>query len=162
MEIRVYLTNLAKYNEGRLVGKWIDLPLDTEELKKEVQAVLGSDEEYFITDYEAPFSVHEYENLRELNDFAEKLDELTESDQKKILYLIENIGCEKDYALDHYEDVTFYSGMSLLEVAEELVDDGIFGDIPESIQGYIDYNKIAKDLEMDGYHETEDGTFHYQ
>lgn len=28
MEFRVFITNLGKYNEGELVGKWLDLPCD--------------------------------------------------------------------------------------------------------------------------------------
>ena len=31
--LNVFITNLGKYNEGELVGKWIELPLlDNEEL----------------------------------------------------------------------------------------------------------------------------------
>ena len=34
-------------------------------------------------------------------------------------------------------------------LAEQFVDDGLFGDIPERLQFYIDYDAIARDLSMD-------------
>lgn len=162
MEVRIYLTNLAKYNQGSLVGKWVDLPLDPDELEKELKSVLGEDEEYFITDYDAPFIIHEYENMNDLNDFAEKLDGLDEHDQHRVVHLLDTHGFDWEQALESYEEVTFYTGMDLADVAEELVEEGIFGDIPESIQGYLDYDKIARDLRIDGYYEKENGTFHFQ
>ena len=44
----------AKYNEGRLVGIWIDLP--AYDLWEQVEEMLNGDEEWAIHDYEAPFS----------------------------------------------------------------------------------------------------------
>jgi antirestriction protein len=35
------------------------------------------------------------------------------------------------------------------ELAEQFVDDGIFGEIPERLESYIDYDRIARDLEHD-------------
>lgn len=56
--MRIYLTNLGKYNEGELVGEWVDLPIEKENLQ-EVFKRIGIDgkqyEEYFITDYECDF-----------------------------------------------------------------------------------------------------------
>ncbi len=46
-------------------------------------------------------------------------------------------------------DVDIYGVASLKELAERFVDDGYFGDIPESLQFYIDYEAIARDLAMD-------------
>ena len=75
--------------------------------------MLDGDEECAIHDYEAPFSISEYENLDELNEVAE-LDE--ESDLPRLAYLVEQ-GYNLDFALEHYEDVIFYSGMNLEDVA---------------------------------------------
>ena len=161
MEVRVYLTNLAQYNAGRLIGKWISLPMDEEELACEIKEVLGSDEEFFITDYEADFRIEEYENLNELNSFAEKLIDLDEYDQKKVLYLVDDIGYSWEDSLEKYEDVIFYPNSTLEDVAEEMVEEGIFGDLTDQIKGYLDYEKLGRDLGIDGYHETNNGTFCY-
>ena len=56
--MNIYLTNLGKYNEGELVGEWVQLPISDEELQ-EVFKRIGIDgkeyEEYFIADYECDF-----------------------------------------------------------------------------------------------------------
>lgn len=53
---------------------------------------------------------------------------------------------------DHY-GIEIYGVESLNELAEQFVDDGLFGDIPESLKFYIDYDAIARDLAME-YSET--------
>lgn len=76
MSIRVALTNLGKYNEGELVYTWLELPATQSEIDEAFE-IIGVDfeeyEEYFISDYEAPFSIYEYSNLTRLNELAERL-----------------------------------------------------------------------------------------
>jgi antirestriction protein len=52
-----------------------------------------------------------------------------------------------DFEVDVYHDET------LRDLAERFVDEGMFGDIPERLQFYIDYDAIARDLAHD-YTET--------
>lgn len=72
--MRIYLTNLGKYNEGELVGQWLELPCTKAELDATLKAIYigGNYEEYFITDDENDLGLEigEYENLTELNDMA--------------------------------------------------------------------------------------------
>lgn len=161
MGIRIYLTNLAKYNQGKLVGKWLDLPLDEENLRDELYDILGDDKEYFITDYEASFKIDEYKNVFELNYLAWQLQELDKYDQQKVSYLLDVIGYSQEKALEKYEAVIFYPDMTLEDVASELVEQGIFGALTDTIKDYIDYEKLAQDLSIDGYNEIETGTFWY-
>jgi len=51
-------------------------------------------------------------------------------------------------------DVDIYHVESMKELAEQLVDEGLFGDIPDHLASYIDMDVIAYDLAMD-YIETE-------
>lgn len=77
-----YVTNLGKYNEGMLIGKWVDFPT-TPEIMKEVFTEIGINEEYeeyFITDYESNVAgltdnLGEYENVSLLNYLANKVQE---------------------------------------------------------------------------------------
>ena len=154
--MRIYVANLAKYNQGMLVGKWIELPIDPDDLKAGIQSVLGTDEEFAIHDYESPFLVEEYSNPYQLNEIAE----LDEADLDRFSHLV-NEGYDWAYALEHYEDVTFYNGMDLRAVAEEQIDDGIFGEIPENIIPLIDMDRVANVLNNTGYVESEKGTFYY-
>lgn len=51
-------------------------------------------------------------------------------------------------------DIDIYKGMTLRELAEHFVEEGLFGDIPERLQFYIDFDAIARDLACD-YTETD-------
>lgn len=51
-------------------------------------------------------------------------------------------------------DIDIYELDTMRELAEQFVDEGLFGDIPEPLQFYIDYDAIAHDLSMD-YSQTE-------
>jgi antirestriction protein len=84
--LNVWIGNLGKYNEGELVGEWLELPVSKKELdtflrekvglqltQEEVEKALAEDgvcyEEYMINDYETdlPIKISEYENLDNLN-----------------------------------------------------------------------------------------------
>ena len=156
--MKAYVTNLGKYNEGELVGKWLELPTTDEEIQKTLKEIgIGEEyEEYFITDYEDTHGIElgEYENIQELNEKAETLaeysDELIQaitesytSDIDRVIEILEN---------DNY---VFYENMTLEEVAEELVDQCY--NLPEIAQRYFDYSAFARDLGFDGYCETSTG-----
>ena len=86
MDFKVYVANLGKYNEGEMVGEWINLPA-TEEEMEELLNKIGINEKYeeiFIPDYENEFNyiINEYDNLDELNEIAYKLDNLTDYDKE--------------------------------------------------------------------------------
>jgi antirestriction protein len=79
LEIKGYITNLGKYNEGELIGEWISFPITKEELN-EVFERIGIDgvnyEEYFFTDWETDIdnsNFGEYESISEMNGLAEQL-----------------------------------------------------------------------------------------
>ncbi len=165
--IRIWLGNLAKYNEGRLVGAWLSLPMDEEALKAAIAVILGKDEEWLLNDFECDIpglrsEIHEHSNPFDLNKIAESVAEVDEFALLQMGHLLE-LGYKFNEAIEKYEDVTVYQGMRIIDVAEELVEDGCFGEIPESIAPYIDYEAIARDLEIDGYTydpETR-STYHY-
>ena len=159
-EMKGFITNLGKYNEGYLVGKWIDFPIDDDDFEKELASigvVSGSMyEEWFITDYDcALFDMHdafgEYPNIDDINEVAEALD----CREDEFVALLEV--CSYEDALDHLEDedFTFYYDMTLEDVAYELVDECY--NLPEIAQRYFDYKAFARDLSFDGYTETSNG-----
>ena len=61
---KAYITNLGKYNEGDLVGKWVEFPIDEDDFNEELKSIgIGSTdefgstyEEWFITDYDSNIS----------------------------------------------------------------------------------------------------------
>lgn len=102
MKIKVFVSNLAKYNNGELNGQWTSLPV--EDVNRDIldKIDLGGDskhgyhDEWFISDYEAPFHVDEYESLYALNRLAEALEDYSTIedvynaiDDKEAIYLPE-------------------------------------------------------------------------
>lgn len=93
MEIKGFITNLGKYNEGELVGKWVTFPIDEDEVN-EVLTDIGclyydeeeedyfptQHEEFFFTDWDCDFSHEfgEYESIDRMNELAEALEEWDE------------------------------------------------------------------------------------
>lgn len=154
--IKIYLTNLGKYTEGELVGEWLELPATSEEIEacKERIGINAQYEEYFITDFECDVNgvtVGEYDNLEELNELAENLADFDEYRAHVFGWCISNgysmeeaVNCSEDYTV--YEDCTDMSDVAY-QVAEEL---GYLASIPEHLQYYFDYEKLGRDLEIEG------------
>ena len=55
--VNVYVANLGAYTRSELVGEWLSLPMDQEELTLEIKKILGNDEEYAIHDYESDLGI---------------------------------------------------------------------------------------------------------
>lgn len=161
--LKVFVTNLGKYNEGELIGEWVSLPVDENELEEVLERIGINEEyeEYFITDFETEFDglkVDEYSNIEELNELAEQLESLDEYDLEKIGAIIEAYGAELKKAIENIDDYTYYSGKTLEEVAYEIVEECY--KLPEIAQRYFDYEAFARDLGFDGYTETENGVIY--
>ena len=109
------LLELAQaYNEGHLVGSWYQLPMNEDLLAESIENELqrGKEiceseqfhEEYFITDYECEYmEVSEYDNLDNLNDIAERMENIDEDGVKAINFLIEN-----NFVKDIFEAIESY------------------------------------------------------
>lgn len=159
--LRVYLTNLAAYNRGELLGKWIELPMDEDELQEEIREVLAmgepGDEEYFITDYETEFEieVHEYSNVDQLNETAEELERVVEEHGEEVVKAIFAAVGDTDEALNVLREGDF-SVVTDIHNAKDLgywaVDKWLFGEIPDHLADYIDYKRIGEDMLLDGWY----------
>ncbi|WP_299500439.1 antirestriction protein ArdA [uncultured Roseobacter sp.] len=76
----------------------------------------------------------------------------TWEDWEKTLVIIAVGECsysfDADTTPDQY-DIDIYHVDSLRAFAEQLVDDGILGDVPENIRPYFDYDAFARDLSIE-------------
>ena len=94
-------------------------------------------------------------NQANIEEFFNAVDDW--EDDQKIRYIIavgEGGYSHAQLADDPYDiEIDIYELDSLKELAEQFVDDGLFGDIPERLRFYLDYDAIARDLGMD-YSET--------
>ena len=175
--VDVFITDLYAYNNGFLVGEWVSLPLDSAKLTYKIREILAEGQlqcksnqhhtEWFITDYEwtdatSMFTVDEYADVFALNDLVDELSGLSEHELLQCQFLLHE-GYDFEYAIANYEDISIYdyrSSSSFKDIyellAEDLVDEGCFGDIPANLTYYIDYSAIGRDLSMD-YTEFQDG-----
>ena len=174
--LKVYITDLAAYNQGFLIGEWVELPMYQEDLEAKVLEILkkGSDacgfneehEEFFITDYEFEgtqlFKVEEYSNLEEINYKCEQLEDLSEHDQKRVAYLMDYVGFNFEDALERYEDVTIYENTTLEQIAEDYIYETInMDEIPDIIKNNIDFKGIAVDFDVSGEYDKIDGDIYH-
>lgn len=155
--IKGFITNLGKYNEGELIGEWIEFPIDEDELEAVFERIgIGEEyEEFFFTDWECNFEagLGEYETIEKVNELAEALDK---ADVEIIKAIVEATGYSIDEALEMEDDVIFYPNTSLESVAYEIVQECYH--LPEFAERYFDYERFARDLSYDGYYEVSNGT----
>lgn len=151
---KIFLTNLGKYNEGQLVGEWVDLPCsDFDSVLKRIGIDGKFYEEFFISAYETDYEIKidEYEDIYYLNNLAEELEDLTES-ETIIFRAYMEVEDDIDFVLDHLEDaVIYYDCNDMTDVAYEVVDcNGILDNIPDDLRNYFDYESYGRDLKISG------------
>lgn len=155
--MKIYLTNLGKYNEGQLIGEWVELPVSQEELQ-EVFKRIGINEEYeeyFITDYECGFyKVGEYENLDTLNNIASQIEELDEEESKVVKTLMSECGYTLDEAIEKANNGDYriyYDCDSMTDIAYQVVEEcGYLNNVPDNVARYFDYESFGRDLGIEG------------
>lgn len=164
MEMRVYISNLGKYNEGELVGDWFTPPINMEEVKERI-GLNGEYEEIAIHDYELPFEIDEYTPINEINRLCAMIEEIQGT---PIYYELKAmIGYwfrDLEELLENVDDIVCYSDChSMEDVARYFVEEtGLLGEVPANLQSYIDYEAFGRDLELEGnYLVTSHGVFEY-
>lgn len=156
---KIALTNLGKYNEGKLIYTWLDLPATDEEIDQAFKDIGVADntafEEYFISDYETNIiglKIGEYDNILELNEKIEQVSYLQDYELEEVEAIIEATGYDIEESMDIHGKGNFiyYSGVkSFEELAEMFASEGYFGNIPENLENYIDYEAMGRDLQYD-------------
>lgn len=90
-------------------------------------------------------------NQVNFSQFFDLVDEWDENE--KILFIIANGECgfSIDVEKENIEaiDLDVYEVGSLKELAEQFVDEGLFGEVPKAFENYIDFDAIARDLSVD-------------
>ena len=114
----------------------------------EIQFIDGSD---LYCDFARAYGVNQA-NIKQFFEAVEDWD-----DGQKLAFIIAVGECGYSFDPDDVDpygfDIDLYHVESLKELAEQFVDEGLFGDIPERLQYYLDYEAIARDLACD-YSET--------
>ena len=175
--LKIYLTDLQSYNEGDLVGRWVNLPMDDDELSQALSEILkdgelvsGSDnhEEYFITDYEWDEfefkTVSEYENIHTLNTSLQELEPLQEDELQSVEFLLQHSLVQTiSEAIEQLDRVIIYQEQTMNDIAYDFIEECYEIDkLPSIIANNINYEAIANELIMDGtYYEYGSNIFQY-
>ena len=147
---RIYAACLAVYNNGRLHGRWIDATQDPEEIQAEIAEMLAASpipgsEEWAIHDYEGfeGARLEEYSGIEKAHTLALFIVEHGKLGAK----VVEHFGGDLDEARSAFEN---YAGehRSLADFAQEIIEETT--EIPQSLANYIDYQAIARDMELGG------------
>lgn len=157
IEIKAWVGNLGKYNEGELVGEWVTFPITEEEQKALFKRIKINKyyEEYFCADYESELPLYdyfgEYTSIDTLNEMAEAIDSLRPYEEKTLLALLESgIYDRFDEALDNIDNYGLAEGMTAEEYEENLIAE-CYPDLDFDKMGWlssyitIDYEMMARD-----------------
>jgi hypothetical protein len=92
--------------------------------------------------------------------YLEAIEDWSADDKIKVIIAVGEAGYKFEIGKDTPDpfDVDLYELDSLKELAEQFVEEGLYGVIPASIQNYLDYEAIARDLGMDYSEIRIDGT----
>lgn len=95
-----------------------------------------------------------------IHHFIEKIDEWDNHQKTNVIIAVNEVGYNFDFEGNEPDDfdIEIYEMDSLKELAEQFVEEGLFGEIPNNLQFYIDYEAIARDLAMDYGQARIDGT----
>lgn len=144
----VYLTNLKAYNERILLGIYLHFPFDRDDLNQAFKQIyVGSEfidefgspyEEYFISDYDTPFSVEKYEYAPLLIEKFEAIEKYLDYPKELVKVISENL--DQEFIIHD-----LYEGSTVEEKLGYALYDGGFIIIPENLINYVDYEAIGMD-----------------
>lgn len=156
MNFKVYVVNLREYNKGNSVGEWLELPMDTKELRKKLDSLLNyGEDDYAIHDYENDLGIRieEYSSIDGLNNLAMELARLSDEELKIFTGAIKELGDDEYYIeqtltflgnggytvysdIHSYEDLGYY----VLEELACLKDWQI-----DLLADFIDFHNLGRD-----------------
>ena len=83
--------------------------------------------------------------------FFEACEDWDDDQKTKVIIAVGECGYEFDLAKDTPDqfDIDIYEFDTMRDLAIHYVDEGLFGEIPENLQFYLDYDAIARDLAVE-------------
>ncbi|EIN0623277.1 TPA: antirestriction protein ArdA [Escherichia coli] len=153
----VYVGTYAKYNNGSIAGKWVNLLDDVTDCDDfyEKIAELHSDEadpEFMFQDYEnMPRGIVSETSINwdYIDGLRRVLEENNEEWAEAYALFVENF---HDTDVENFYESYSGTADSEADYAEQLLDDtGELNAIPKNLRYYFDYEKFARDLFINDY-----------
>lgn len=157
--LKLYVSSLSKYLNGRENGRWLKLPMDNSKLEDVLNEIKGNTEELIILDYDAPFEIGEYENIINLNDLCWELEvsEITK-EQLTVLFMAGDNKEEtflkiinSEYVIINTEEINTNGFVDGSDFAMYLYDNGyinFLGELSDEAYDFINWDKVWKNCEI--------------
>ena len=149
-------------------GKEVTLDLttlDRDEVESKLQEIGASLDD--VGSYELDiagsdaFPDYQVNSINDLNDVINLVDRLNalNYDELEHLQAYLDVSCDDlPQALNDYQgNSEYYSGLNLASLAEQIVDEGCFGNVSDNLRPFIDFDALGDALSDDGYTVTENG-----
>ena len=174
--LRGALTNLGKYNDGKLDYVWVSFPCDEDDFQDSLKKIgIGEDrgdgsvyEEYFFSDWDTDYdwvdlsNLGEYENFDDVNEYAEALEDIVDEGTEEEFKVAMEVSNNLDEALDLIRTnsvVKFSNETSPSKMNEEIgayyVDQVGIENISDG-DSYFDFKAYGRDIRIE-YYPMDDG-----
>lgn len=155
-EPRVWIGCIQCYNEGRLVGRWQSASDASEATPEQIHRRPTHHEELWVMDHEGFHGLLDGEcSPAEAQEIAEIIEGLPDYQPvEAFVAFVRNYGnpVTDDDALSNFEEAYCGEYDNEAEYAEQIAHDlGLVSLEASWPNGYIDWNRAARDLFMDGY-----------
>ena len=137
--IRLFLVNLELYNEGEIVGDWVELPIR-----------LDNNEEYIINDYQTDIEglrIGKHDSIQELSELEDEYDNLSIKEQLTIRSIM-----EWEYYSDIKDAIYNVNNFVLIEgitndeeYGNYIIENNLMGETPPFLVKYIDVESLGSD-----------------
>lgn len=174
-EFKAFITNLGKYNEGELVGEWVEFPIDEDAFDAVLKRIgIGEPnefgdvyEEWFVTDYDCNLNGFDWEELGEypsydtLQQYGELIENITDAEAINNIYEYTQ---DLEEAIDGYENGSYYyyPGVNTDSDLGYYYVDEMYGGIDQldldTIERHFDYEALGRELDFDMYGEDDELT----
>ena len=153
--LKIFISNLKEYNNGKIIGEWVSLPHEgLEEVLNKISN--NGNDELFISDYETDISnlkISEYDDILQLNEIAEEIDNLSDDEVIALQAYLEQYN-DIEQALEEVRQgnyTIYYDCDDMSDVAYQIVNEsGLLDGVPEQVKMYFDYEAYGRDIDIEG------------
>lgn len=89
-------------------------------------------------------------NQANFTQFLSAVDDWDDGEKRAVIIAVGECGYTFELDLDPAQfEVDIYENATMRDLAEQFVEEGLFGEVSEAFQNYIDYDAIARDLAVE-------------
>lgn len=159
---KAYITNLGAYTAGKLIGSWVEFPINEDDFNEVLESI-GVDgvdyEKWFVTDYDCSLGINisdqlgEYPSLESLNDVGELIDSIQDPTKVENAYeltddLEEAIDGINNGDIEFLPDVDTYDELGRYFI-ELNYDGNLNNQAAEDLFPFIDFDSLGGDISME-------------